>query len=101
MDVSASSWLVILLALLGANAPFLNQRLLLLIPLPRRVKNGWLRIVEMGVYYFLIGFLGRALEGNIGNVAPQNWEFYAITVCLFIVLAFPGFVYCYLVKRRT
>ncbi|MEY4294772.1 MAG: hypothetical protein RLY82_460, partial [Pseudomonadota bacterium] len=29
-----------------------------------------------------------------------GWEFYAITGALFITLAFPGFVYRYLLKHR-
>jgi len=40
------------------------------------------------------------LESRIGNVFPQTWEFYAITACMFVVLAFPGFVLRYLRKRR-
>jgi hypothetical protein len=41
------------------------------------------------------------LESRIGGVFAQNWEFYAITGCLFLVLAFPGFVLRYLRKRRA
>jgi hypothetical protein len=33
-------------------------------------------------------------------VFPQSWEFYAVSACLFIVLAFPGFVLRYLYKPR-
>jgi hypothetical protein len=40
------------------------------------------------------------LEARSGTVAPQTWEFYAITACLFAVLAFPGFVVRYLRKQR-
>jgi hypothetical protein len=32
--------------------------------------------------------------------SPQGWEFYAVTGALFITLAFPGFVWRYLVKHR-
>ena len=39
------------------------------------------------------------LEHSLGQVAPQSWEFYAVTGCLFLTLAFPGFVYRYLYKR--
>ena len=34
------------------------------------------------------------------RIAPQGWEFYAITATLFLTLAFPGFVYRYLYKRH-
>jgi hypothetical protein len=33
-------------------------------------------------------------------VFSQTWEFYAISGCMFVVLAFPGFVLRYLRKRR-
>jgi hypothetical protein len=35
----------------------------------------------------------------IGNVFTQRWEFYAITLSLFVVMAFPGFVFRYLLRR--
>jgi len=47
----------------------------------------------------LIGVVGWAFESALGNVFPQNWEFFAITLTLFAVLAFPGFVFRYLLKR--
>jgi len=43
--------------------------------------------------------VGWAFESALGNVFPQNWEFFAITLTLFAVLAFPGFVFRYLLKR--
>ena len=106
MDASAASWLVIALALALANLPFLNEKLFGFIPLGSageggaRRKHFALRLVELIVLYFVVGALGYALESRIGNVFPQNWEFYAITACLFIVLAFPGFVVRYLLRRR-
>jgi hypothetical protein len=32
-------------------------------------------------------------------VAPQGWQFYATTGALFIVFAFPGFVWRYLWRK--
>ena len=49
--------------------------------------------------YFATGAVGLALEARAGQIYPQGWEFYAITAALFLTLAFPGFVYCYLLKR--
>jgi hypothetical protein len=43
---------------------------------------------------------GLALEQSAGQIYPQGWEFYATTGALFLTLAFPGFVYRYLFKRR-
>jgi hypothetical protein len=41
------------------------------------------------------------LEQSLGQIAPQGWEFYAITGTLFVTLAFPGFVYRYLLKHSS
>jgi hypothetical protein len=107
MDVTASSWLVIALGILGANLPFLNEKLFAAVPLKKaaQAEQGWrkplaLRLLEMVILYFLVGAVAFGLEARIGNGFPQTWEFYAITGCLFLVLAFPGFVNRYLRKRR-
>jgi hypothetical protein len=100
MDVSLSSWFLILLALPAANLPFFNERLLAVIPLGRPVKPFWLRLVELAAMYGLVALVARLLEARMGNVFSQKWEFFAITACLFIVLAYPGFVFRYLRKRH-
>lgn len=100
MDVSLSSWFVILLAALAANLPFLNERLFSIIPLGIEVKPFWLRLTEMPILYALVGSIGYLLESRMGNAFVQRWEFYAVTGCLFIVLAYPGFVFRYLRKRH-
>jgi Protein of unknown function (DUF2818) len=104
MDAGAAAWLVILLALAGANLPFLNDRLFAVVPLKGGAtgtrKPFLLRLFELVVLFFIVGSVGRLLEGRIGTVFPQTWEFYAIGACLFVVLAFPGFVVRYLRKRH-
>jgi hypothetical protein len=65
-----------------------------------RAKPVWARLGELRVLYFLVGALGRALEASIGNAFTQTWEFYAVTACFFLVLAFPGFVLRYLRRPR-
>ena len=99
MTQTASVWLVVLLALLVANLPFINNRLFVLYPLTNP-KILAVRLAEMVVWYFLVGGLGRYLEQRNGQIAPQGWEFYAITGTLFVTFAFPGFIYRYLFKRR-
>lgn len=89
-----------MLAALAANMPFFNERLFALVPLRRSFKSLWLRLFELVVLYFLIQGIAKLLEARMGNVFPQRWEFYAITACLFLVLAFPGFVVRYLRKRH-
>jgi hypothetical protein len=100
VDVSLSSWFVILVALAGANLPFVNERMFALVPLTRDRKPVWVRLAELIVLYALVGLLGYLLESRIGNAFTQGWEFYAITACLFLVFAFPGFVYRYLRRHR-
>lgn len=100
MNTSLSSWLVIIVALLAASLPFFTERVFGLIRLSRE-KTVWLRLAELIVLYFGVGALGFLLEANVGNRFEQRWEFFAITVCLFTVFAFPGFVYRYLLKRAN
>ena len=99
MSQTASVWLVVLLAMLSANMPFLSNRLLAVYAL-RTQKNLALRLAELLVWYLLVGGLGLYLEQRNGQIAPQGWEFYAITGTLFITFAFPGFTYRYLFKHR-
>jgi ABC-type Na+ efflux pump permease subunit len=107
VDASSASWLVIAFAVTAANLPFFNEKLFGVIPLgssrqgTERTKHFALRLLELLVLYFVVGVLGYALEARIGSVFAHTWEFYAITACLFIVLAFPGFVLRYLRKRRN
>ena len=112
MDSSAASWLVVAISIAAANLPFLTERVFGLIPMGSstagngdlgvrpRTKPLPLRLLELIVLYFVVGFLARALESRIGGVFAQNWEFHAITGCLFLVLAFPGFVLRYLRRQR-
>ena len=100
MSITASIWLIILAALVAANLPFINQRIAVVGPIMAARKPLWLRLVEMLVLYLLVGSLGMMLEHRAGQNAPQGWEFYAVTGTLFLTLAFPGFVYRYLLHRK-
>lgn len=62
-------------------------------------KSFFVRLIELMVFFFLTGALGFALEFNMGNMFTQKWEFYAISLSLFLVLGFPGFVYRYLMRH--
>jgi hypothetical protein len=96
---TASVWLVLVTAAIAANLPFMTQRLLAVWPLPYG-KGLAVRLGELVVLYFLVGILGLALERQAGQIVAQGWEFYAVTAALFVTLAFPGFVYRYLLKHR-
>jgi hypothetical protein len=97
---TASVWVVLLVALLAANLPFFNDRLFGAVPLPMRPKSLAVRFGELVVLYFLAGGVGFLFESRAGQIAPQGWEFFAVTGALFIVLAFPGFTWRYLMKHR-
>lgn len=101
MSQSASVWIVLWLALVAANLPFLNERLLALIPFRSSTgKPLSIRFAELVLLYFVTGAIGLLFERRLGQIAPQGWEFYAVTAALFVVLAFPGFTWCYLLKHR-
>lgn len=100
MTQSAAVWFVVLAALVGANLPFfVDQRLLGVIPL-KAPKGLGLRLLELVLFYLLVGGMALLLEQRSGQISPQGWEFYAITGALFLTLAFPGFVFRYLYKRH-
>ena len=100
MSQSILVWWVILAALVAANLPFINQRWLVAGPVAKPRKPLWGRLLELLLGYLVVGGLALALERKLGQIAPQGWEFYAITATLFVTLGFPGFVYRYLVRRR-
>jgi hypothetical protein len=85
MNQTLAVWLLIALALVSANLPFLTERVFAVLPWKQggavAVKPFWMRLVVVLVVYAL-------------------WEFYAITLSLYLVLAYPGFVYRYLFKRH-
>ena len=96
MNQAAAVWLVLVVAILAANLPFLNERVFVLGPQQRPAKAfGW-RLLELLVFAGLTLALGSGLEASIGQRSPQGWEFYAAGVCLFLTLASPGFVWRYL-----
>lgn len=93
---------VIVLAIALANLPFVNQRVFGVVPMnvdAGGCKPSWLRGVELAVCYALVVLSARFIENRLGSTASQNWQFYAVTVCLFIVAAYPGYVWRYLRRR--
>ena len=101
MTQTTAVWLVIALALVAANLPFLTERWFLLGAPARGGKPFYGRLLELLLLYFLVGAAALLLEQRLGQIAPQGWELYAITGCLFLTLAFPGFVYRYLARRGS
>jgi Protein of unknown function (DUF2818) len=98
MGQNGSVIVVVLLALLAANWPFITQRLFGVLCLAAG-KSLFVRLLELMALYFIVGGIGLLLEQRLGQIAPQKWEFYAITATAFITFAFPGFVWRYLLKH--
>jgi hypothetical protein len=98
VSTASAVWVVVVLALAGANLPFLTSRVFGLVLLTNP-KNVGVRLAELLALYFLVGAVALLLEKRAGQIAPQTWEFYAVTAALFLTFAFPGFVYRYLLKR--
>ncbi len=91
---------LVLAAFIAANLPFATSGLFVFFNLSQQ-KTLQVRLFEMVSYYFLVGGLALLLENRVGQIAPQAWEFYAITATLFLTFSFPGFVFRYLFKRRA
>ena len=99
MSADAFAWLVIVTALVAANLPFLNERLLGVFKRQAATKSLGLRLLELCIFYGITASLAFLAERQLGPVYQQRWEFYATTVTLFVTLAFPGFIWRYLRKN--
>lgn len=97
MSFEVASVLLLLIAVVFANAPWLGERpFMLMPPPPGGSKSAGLRLLEWLIYYGLILLLALGLERQVnGVIHQQQWEFYAVTVLMFAVLAMPGFLYHY------
>lgn len=82
-----------------ANFPFFTESMFGIVRLKQGSKPGLVRIFELLVLYVILLGIARLIESSQGNAFPQGWQFYAVTICLFLVLGFPGFVYRYLRRR--
>jgi hypothetical protein len=103
MSSPISVWLWVLAALVAANLAFVSPKFVWVWRSAAWADGkkpwGW-HVLEMLLYYALVLALGFALEHNQGQLAPQRWEFFAVTLCLFVTLAFPGFVWRFLLRQR-
>jgi hypothetical protein len=98
--VNFSTTLLLILAFIAANLPFLLERIFFVIQPKSGDKNVAWRLLELIVMFFAVGGIAMLLEGKLGDIHHQNWEFYAVNAALFVVFAYPGFVYRYLWRRR-
>jgi hypothetical protein len=95
MNHAAEVWAVLVVALIAANLPFVNERLFVVGPRRAPKVMGW-RLLELAVLAGLALGFGFLVENHIGQRQAQNWEFFAAAGCLFLTFAFPGFVWRYL-----
>ena len=100
MSVDQAVWLLLVTAIILANIPWiLSNRLFLFIKVPS--KSFIVNILEWLLYFILTGIFAYLLESkSMGHVQAQEWEFYAITLFMFIIFAFPGFIYRYSLKNH-
>jgi len=98
MDTDAAVWTVLLMAVVAANLPFVNDRLFIVGPLRPGKSLAW-RLLEWAVYCSAATVAARLIESSQGQLAPQGWAFYAVLVALYLTLAFPGFVWRHLRRR--
>ncbi len=94
MTASQASWLIIVIALISANLPWLSERVFFIGKPANGQKRAWVRWLEWLMLYFVAGAITLGMEKKLnGEIYPQDWEFYAITLCLFLVFSLPGFIY--------
>lgn len=94
MTASQASWLIIVIALISANLPWLSERVFFIGKPADGHKRAWMRWLEWLVLYFVAGAITLGMEKKLnGEIYAQGWEFYAVTLCLFLVFALPGFIY--------
>ena len=100
MTSSTAIILVLALAFIAANLPWISERILFIWK-PENSKSPWARLLEWLLLYFLMGAIAVGLESKtMGETHAQDWEFYAVTVCLFLVFALPGFIYRHDLKHH-
>jgi hypothetical protein len=99
LNTASASWIVIVLMAFFANFPFFTESLFGVIRLKQSRKPAFARIVELALLYAILLGIARVVETSMSNAFPQGWQFYAVTLCLYLVLGFPGFVHRYLRRR--
>ncbi len=95
MDLNQAVWLLLITGFILANIPFLlSNRLFLFIKMTH--KSFIVNVIEWFVYFLMTGLFAYLLENkSMGHVAPQTWEFYIVALFMFLIFAFPGFIYRY------
>ncbi len=94
MSINLAVWLLLALAVVAANLPWLSDRFLLFITPADGRKKVWMRLLEWLILAVLVGTVAVGLERKAtGSIHEQEWEFYAVSLFLFMVFAIPGFIW--------
>ena len=101
MTTQLAVWLLLGLSIVAANLPWLSNRLFFIYTPAAGLKSNGSRLLEWLMLYFLMGGIALGIEQKAtGNIFLQGWEFYAVTLCLFVIFALPGFLYHVELKTR-
>lgn len=83
--------LYLILMLFMANLSWISDKWL---GIAGKVNQLWQRFATLLPAYLITLVIAYFVEQLVmGQVWPQGWEFYSVTLCLFLVFSFPGFVY--------
>ena len=69
------------------------------LPVPR--KHFGYHLIELAFGFALTAVFAYILESRSGSVHEQGWAFYVVAVCLYLVFAFPAFVWRYFWHSRN
>ena len=87
--------IILLLFFIMANLPWISERVFFIYSL-KMPKKIIIRLVETLVFYILGLLLAIFLEIKFsGEVYSQGWEFFSISLCLFVVMAVPSMIFHY------
>lgn len=101
MSTDLAIGLLLAVALIAANLPWITDRIGLVASPPAGGKREWVRIAEWVGLFALVGLIGAGLEyRSQGQLQVQGWAFWVINLSLFAVFALPGFIYRHDLRRR-
>lgn len=91
--MTVAMWILLLIAILCANSPFLTTKLFGIKVISRKHFGHYL--LEWSVGLILVAALAYVFEAQTGPVHAQDWEFFVIGITLYAILAFPALVWRY------
>ncbi|MFO7857644.1 MAG: DUF2818 family protein [Ectothiorhodospiraceae bacterium] len=100
MSPTTAAIVLLVIALVAANLPWLSSRVFFVGRPPARGKKEWVRLLEWAALAGVVGLMAAGLESRVmGQVYEQDWEFWVVNLCLFAIMALPGFIYHHDLRR--